>query len=263
MKKLLLSLLALNLFANNIINYNIYKRDDRLDIMLSFDSPLNVKDGDIRILKGADYIGVVLNDVKVADRSSQILNMPYVNQMLIYPLGDSTVLEFKTKEKLNIIPALTKDDGFGLRIRVMPPQVQNTKNIEYLEDNIDYSSYYKVIIVLILLLMALFFIKRKLNKKLQNPVLNSKNNVASFLNINPNKANIICEKQLDKDNKFMVIEYENAQYKLIIGNSNIWLDNAKNEEENFEEYFEINKQKLQNIIKQNALNSYKEKIAKQ
>ncbi|MBZ7980190.1 hypothetical protein AVBRAN12642_06030 [Campylobacter sp. RM12642] len=264
MKKIILLLISLNLFANNIINYNIYKRDDRIDVMLSFDSPYNAKDGDIRILSGSDYVGVVLNNVKISERNSQILNMPYAEQLLMYPLGESTVLEFKTKEKINVIPALTKDDGFGLRIRVMPKttnQVQNNE-IKYAEDNNIDSKLYSMIGVLAILVLILIFVKRQLAKKGKISNLNSKQKVASFLNINENQAVVICEKQLDKDNKFIVIDYENSRYKLIIGNTNIWLDAPNQTEENFESYFEENKQKLQNMIKQNALNSYKEKISK-
>ncbi len=38
MKVLLLSILALPLFAVELISYNIYDRNDRVDLMLSFDS---------------------------------------------------------------------------------------------------------------------------------------------------------------------------------------------------------------------------------
>lgn len=264
MKKIILLLISLSVFANNIINYNVYKRDDRIDVMLSFDAPYTARDGDIRILSGSDYVGVVLNNIKISERNSQVLNMPYVEQLLMYPLGDSTVLEFKTKEKINVIPALTKDDGFGLRIRVMPKASNQVKesNIEYAKESDIDSKLYSIIGVLAILVLVLVYVRKQLAKKGQIPVSNSKNKAASFLNINANNAVIICERQLDKDNKFVVIDYENSRYKLIIGNTNIWLDAPNQAEENFESYFEENKQKLQNMIKQNALNSYKEKISK-
>lgn len=43
MKVLLLSILALPLFAVELISYNIYDRNDRVDLMLSFDSAYGVK----------------------------------------------------------------------------------------------------------------------------------------------------------------------------------------------------------------------------
>lgn len=265
MKKIILLLISLSVFANNIINYNIYKRDDRIDVMLSFDSPYSAKDGDIRILSGSDYVGVVLNNIKIAERNSQVLNMPYVEQLLMYPVGESTVLEFKTKEKLSIIPALTKDDGFGLRIRVLPKASnQNLANseIQYAEESDIDNKLYSMIGVLVAVILMLVYVKKQLSKKIKIPNSNSKQKVANFLNINENQAVVVCEKQLDKDNKFIVVDYENSRYKLIIGNTNIWLDAPSQSEENFETYFEENKQKLQNMIKQNALNSYKEKISK-
>lgn len=42
MKVLLLSILALPLFAVELISYNIYDRNDRVDLMLSFDSAYGV-----------------------------------------------------------------------------------------------------------------------------------------------------------------------------------------------------------------------------
>ncbi len=266
MKKLFLIFISLNLLANNIINYNVYKRDDRLDLMLSFDSPYKAREGDIRILSGSDYVGVVLSDVKIAEKNSLILNMPYVEQLLMYPYEDSTVLEFKTKQKIDVIPAVTKDDGFGLRIRVMPKKSPNeVTKIEYAEDKELFSpTYFAVLGILLILLLVLLYVKRQVSKKAKMPTNNLKTTkeAASFLNVNANKVNIICERQLDKDNRFMVIEYENAKYKLIIGNTNIWLDMPTQDEENFEEYFEENKQKLQNMIKQNALSTYRDKISK-
>lgn len=269
MKKIFLLLISLNLFAANIINYNIYKRDDRLDVMLSFDSPYRVKDGNIRILSGKGYSGVVLEGVKINEKNSLVLNMPYADQLIMYPHDDSTVLEFKTKETINIIPAVTKDDGFGLRIRVIPKRAKEASTIQYApEPEIFDFTYFAMIAVLFVLLGILIYIKKQINTKAsklssmnlknQSPIKTPKTKLTQ----NNFKTNIICEKQLDKDNKFIVLEHENTKYKLIIGNTNIWLDTPTKDDENFEDYFEENKLKLQNMIKQNNLNLYKEKISR-
>ncbi|EOD4832591.1 hypothetical protein ACJU1S_001801, partial [Campylobacter upsaliensis] len=103
-------------------------------------------------------------------------------------------------------------------------------------ESYDYTNYILVMLVLMLLLIVLWWLK--------------KTNVNS-----KNFGGIKFQRNIDRNNQLVVLDYENKRYVLIIGNSNLLLESkeipqeeAKVNEENFNSFFENNKRKIQNII---------------
>ncbi|MBZ7987185.1 hypothetical protein [Campylobacter canadensis] len=273
MRIVLFLLLASCVYASNLINYNIYKRDNYVDIMLSFDSPYENSE-QMRILNSSDATEVVLNDLKIADKSSININLPYVKDILFYQKDTNTIINITGDEKISIQPAITKD-RFGLRVRILP--LKNNANIQnnqivYADDIQDFSylRYFIVLCVLLVALIVLTLLKRKLAKNKHISVdkefkiedISSK--ASSFLSLNKTHCEILCIKRLDAYNTFVVLTCEKKKYHLIIGNTNILLSSsaAIEEQQDYEKYFNENKQKLESMLQKNAFNEYKQKVGK-
>ena len=81
------------------------------------------------------------------------------------------------------------------------------------------NSYFIVIAILLLVVFVLFLIKKRLN---------SKNFTKSWLfgNINVQTTNtkIIFQKQIDTQNRLFLLEFEDRQYLILSGPSNLLLD---------------------------------------
>lgn len=273
MRIILFFLLASCVYASNLINYNIYKRDNYVDIMLSFDSPYENSE-QMRILNSNDTTEVILNDLTLADKSSININLPYVKDILFYQKDANTIINIKGDEKLNIQPAITKD-RFGLRIRIVPlkdnEKVEANK-IVYADDIQDFSylRYFIVVCVLLVALIVLTLLKRKLTKSKhistgkEFKIEDISSKASAFLSLNKTHCEILCIKRLDAYNTFVVLTCEKKKYHLIIGNTNILLNSlaATEEQQDYEKYFNENKQKLESMLQKNAFNEYKQKVGK-
>ncbi|ECQ8136223.1 hypothetical protein F0035_01145 [Campylobacter upsaliensis] len=248
MKKIfLLLLMTMPLFSAKLINYNIYDRNDRVDLMLSFDSAYQ---GKISQKKEGEFALLSFEGLE-AKEELKSLNSKLINKIQISSKNNATHIMFQTKEKLNFSLS-TINDKFGLRIRALPeganlPSLSQPIKQEVDKQNdlmpkpkdiesYDYTNYILVMLVLMLLLIVLWWLK--------------KTNVNS-----KNFGGIKFQRNIDRNNQLVVLDYENKRYVLIIGNSNLLLESkeipqeeAKVNEENFNSFFENNKRKIQNII---------------
>ncbi|MBK1974062.1 hypothetical protein JG677_08405 [Campylobacter sp. TTU-622] len=83
-------------------------------------------------------------------------------------------------------------------------------------------------------------------------------------NIDIKNFNIIFQKPLDRNNQFMILEYNSKRYVMIIGQSNLLLESSEIpvdkmekdlEDKNFNSFFEENKRKIQNLINEKTKSS--------
>ena len=267
MKKIFLFFLALPLFGAELISYNIYDRNDRVDLMLSFDSVYN---GNISQKTEKNFTLVTLNDVKYSKEELKNLNSNLVSKVQISSKDNKTYIMFQNKTKTNLnISSI--NDKFGVRIRVSsenfnensnPPALALTGNLlnsnaaeEQTQElkiknssleSYDYTQYILVILVLVLLLVGLWWFKRTINSKI---FPNSKN------------FNISFQRPLDRNNQFIIIDYNNKRYVMIVGASNLLLesteiteDELQKDKDSFDSVFEENKRKIQNLIQKRQKN---------
>ncbi len=256
MKKIFLLFLVLPLFGVELINYNIYDRNDRVDLMLSFDGAYS---GDISQKTEKNFTLLTLNELKYSKEELKSLNSSLVDKVQISSKGNKTyiMLQNKTKIHLNISSI---NDKFGIRIRITearlneanispPANTATSSSTEFLPQGIqsssssekyDYTQYILVMFVLIVLLLGLWWFKRTMNSKI---FLNSKNFTVAF------------QRPLDKNNQFMILDYKNKRYVVIVGASNLLLESLEipeeemqKKEEDFNSVFEENKRKIQKII---------------
>lgn len=262
MRILLLCLFALPLFAAELISYNIYDRNDRVDLMLSFDSAYN---GKISQKKEKDLTLLTFTDLKYSKEELKDLNSQLVNKVSISSKSNNTYIILQNKQDISLnISSI--NDKFGVRIRALEKGKDNTlveqniinsnANEELMPkpkstslEGYDYTNYILVMLVLMALLIVLWWIKRTM----------------SFRNSGVSRDfRIVFQRFLDKNNQLIVFEYANKRYTMIMGNSNIVLDNIeipdyepiKTEqiEKTFDSFFEENKKRIQSLIEQRQKN---------
>ncbi len=353
LKKFALFLLFLTLFipafAAKLVNFSVYDREDRVDLMLSFDAPYN---GHISQMKQGNIIAISLNDLLTDKAQSQNLSKGIVKKVLITPQNNKTAIALETSSQANInISSI--NNKIGLRIRILNANaggansnsagnVQNSgansnmaansntnlntaPNQGFLAspntlahpnatnssansqnspatnqansgtnlnpqtnsqtpvpqgknsslDGFDLKNYILVLIFLLAILIFLWWFKKRLAK---NYHFDSKD------------FKIIFQRALDKNNQFMILEYEQKRFVLIVGSSNTLLEvkdaplqnftsnkqenftqtkvqssvknasferaqnaSSKNsKEKSFDNFFEENRQKIQRLIQKNS-----------
>lgn len=274
MKKIFLGIfLCINLFATNLLTYNVYQREDRLDIVLGFDSPY--MEQIIQKPYNIPFYTLVFSDLVYDGVIDKNLNATLADVMQISSKGNQTFITFKSSKTLDMNAVFLDKEKFSVRIRLAPkseitaqmaPSNINSKpNIEqklvFNQKENDVSTKYVIVVgILCILIFVLLFLKKKINQ-----------NGGKIFQINNKNLNVKYERYLDKNNRFMVLEYEKQSYVVIIGNTNLLLDKKgiSSPNENFEAYFEQNKAKIQNMLslranemssRKNSLNSYKNRL---
>ncbi|MBX1886853.1 hypothetical protein [Campylobacter peloridis] len=246
MKIFFILFLAIPLFAVKILDYNIYQRDDRVDITFSFDRPYDLG---ITQKKKDDIVIFTLN-AQTSKEEDKVLNSNIIKKIKIFSQDKKTYIALTTANKVDLY-ADSIGDKFGLRVRAQKENSEklNTKTIQTKEETLqdyDFTNYILVMCVLILLLIVLWVLKIYLKQK--QPL--------------DRNFNLIFQRALDRHNQLLVFEYGGKRYTMIVGNSNIVLDttqalNDKNnelattinsKEKDFDSYFEENKQRLQNLL---------------
>lgn len=321
-------------YGAKLTSFSVYDREDRVDLMLSFDAPYN---GHISQMKQGNIIAISLNELITDKAQSENLSKGIVKKVLITPQAGKTAIAFETSKEANInISSI--NNKIGLRIRVLSadgksgagnstgsvtssqnsgaggassqnsaganqgflasPSALNALNssnpqnsgaansgaISSVNSNtnlnsqsaqtnsqqtplpqskgsslegFDLKNYILVLAVLFGLLIFLWWFKKRL---------------AKTHHFDSKDFKIIFQRALDKNNQFMILEYENKRFVMIIGSSNTLLEikdapfsnetsnsSAKNtatnskapKEKSFDNFFEENKAKLQKLIQKN------------
>jgi flagellar biogenesis protein FliO len=276
MKKIILFfMLCFYAFGANLLTHNIYVRTDRVDIMLSFDSPY---EGKIYQVKNKNGTSLKLEDLSFNKIIKKEINSNIIQNLLIQPNKNNLNIVLTSKNDIGVIASKTAD-GFGLRIRasLLHPYaknssnsntlgVNNTNKIETFQDSKLLDTRYIIVIVfLFVLLLFMFWIKRKVAKKQNQSVENSwlfKKGTSGGEEIK-----IIKRKPIDANNSVILVEFEDKRYLLASGNSNVLLDTFGQSEleevSDFEKAFEDNRKKLDDYLKlqDQKLNSYKDRAS--
>ncbi|EAJ3099172.1 hypothetical protein CV507_02955 [Campylobacter coli] len=260
MKVLLLSILALPLFAVELISYNIYDRNDRVDLMLSFDSAYG---GKISQKKEKNLTLLTLSDLKYSKEELKSLNSGLVDKISISSKDNNTYIMLQNKEPISL-ELSSINDKFGVRIRAVqqgkesinPEQSNLSTNEEPILNSkktslegYDYTNYILVMLVLFVLLIVLWWLKRTL----------------AFKNTGVSRDfRMVFQRFLDKNNQLIVFEYASKRYTMIVGNSNIVLEEieipdyepkvTEKSEKNFDSFFKENKKRIQSLIEQRQKN---------
>lgn len=282
----LIILLTNSLLGATLLNQNIYDRENRVDLMLSFDTPYN---GKIRQAKDNKAINIFLSNVQLQQPFSKQLQNSIVSSITITRAGsDSIMIKISSESKKLKVEASRTLDKFGLRLRIIPITISNKST--YIEPSYEYTNsssqsqpinfknssesllgwrYWIVIGIMLFLLIILYFIKKK---GIGSTAINGGWLMPKSQQISPIPDAVIrYQKPIDRSNRIVLLEFNKRQYLMLLGNSNILLDSFSQtsiieDEDSFNQLFEENKKQLNHFLKENhpdAYEAFKENASKE
>jgi len=267
--------------ASNLLTHNIYERSDRVDIMLSFDSPY---EGKISLKKGSNITTLTLKDLSYDKLIEKNINSDIIQAITIEPNSDFLNVVLKSKNKIIVLASKTVD-GFGLRIRTKqiaaakkepasanktPDTATKTPYIPNITDNLIDGRYITVMIILLSMLLFMYWMKRKITNK-SKQMTDKKSWLFNALPASTTEShiNVLRKKEIDSKNSVVLIEFEEKKYLVMTGSSNVLLEKFSNDEvktnSDFETAFEDNRKKLDEYLKlqeNQPLDSYKAKASR-
>ncbi len=226
LKKLILFLSIVPLFASMILNLNVKESKSRVDLFINFDIPF---EGTIVKKLDKEKIILYIKDAKILSPWSKKLHTPFLYEIDVTPArGGSNVVLYTTKKvKVN---ALRSKDGFSLKISILNPYAAPPKSAP--SWHISLSSLWWIVagvVALLLIFLLLRIVTKGKTQKSKTIVLptQQENFVIKF------------EKPLDERNKIALISHKGINYLVIIGNNNVLLGKYREGEiesvEDFEE----------------------------
>ncbi|MBL4730566.1 MAG: hypothetical protein JKY28_04225 [Sulfurimonas sp.] len=280
-KLFLLLLLPLLLNASKILSYNIYDRTDRVDIMITFDTPYT---GKIRQSISASKIIIKLENASIESTKSKLINSQFLSSINITPLATYTKITAVVPSSV-LLKASKTSDSYGLRLRFSKTTTskntaQNTgtkfapnslSSLPTKEDSSISTNYYIVIAILFIGIIILFTLKNKMS------IANSKEKSNSWLFKTANHSNkqnadgvsIRFQKNIDSKNTVVMLDFVGQSYLLLMGTNNILLDkftdNKPNTQDDFDSILQNRHEELNDFLNENEekdpMEIYKEKAA--
>ncbi|WP_201353604.1 hypothetical protein [Hydrogenimonas urashimensis] len=280
----LIILLIHPLFSAVLLNENLYERENRIDLMLSFDTPF---DGEIkkRTEKGG-IINILLTRSEIQKPFFQTIRKSFVESIAVTKSGEKrTLVKIVPSTGAIGVQASKTVDGFGLRLRIYPLTQQKRKsapatatlptkskgiseksptaakplNTLKSDETVPGWRYWSVLALLLLLLLILWFVKKKGVGGLAKGgwLMPGGGPLAQKL---PEEAVIRFQKPLDASNRLLLIEFGKKQYLTIVGNTNLLLDRFSagsiEGEEDFARMFQANKKQLDHFLQENHPDAY-------
>lgn len=244
----LLLILALPLFATKLLEYKIHnEQKDSVNITLSFDSTYN---GKIEEERNKEMLRLTLNGVSYAKEELKTINSPLITKMLISPnpKENKTIIALEVKDDVRL-NTQNINDNTGLMIRALDKQAP-TGTLSFRQEpqksnfggKFDYTSYIIIVSILIVLLGILWWLSRGMKGKSQ-----------------AKQFRVLFQRALDRQNKFVILEFDSKHYIMVVGSSNVLLDvvekgsqkpqTEEKKPKSFENFFNENKERLQKLIK--------------
>jgi flagellar biogenesis protein FliO len=270
---LLFSLTFTLLNASKIINQTVYEKENRVDIMLSFDTPY---DGKISQKRDKTDIILMLKDAKILKDTQRKIISPIIQKMQILPYADGLLIKLSSDEAFEVKASKTVDN-YGLRLRVSPQQIvsldeslvidEEPKNFKTKKDDEIGSSYVKMIFTLLGLLVFLYFLKRwflSRNSQVGSSWLFDKKSPNQ--NQKHDGIKILQQRGIDHKNRVALISFEGKKYLVLLGEGNILLDKFDDDltSSAFDQHLDENEKALNAFIsgENKKLDAYKDRASK-
>jgi hypothetical protein len=289
-KFLLLLSIPFLLSASKILSYNIYDRTDRVDVMITFDTPYN---GVIKQSNSNSIITIKLENASIESSKIKQLSSKYIRSITITPMEEYTQIVAEIPPSVALQASKTSD-SYGLRLRFAAPEILPQTNVEQRSEvskdefaslptkkGDDLSqSYYIVVSILILGIGILFYIKKRValpqTKQKQASWLFQENSSEEeekkefTAPTSQSNVTIRFQKALNSDNSVVMLDYGEQSYLVLMGKSNILLDkfsdNKPTNQSEFETILQNRHKELDNFLNnaddyKESLRIYKEKAA--
>ena len=242
-----LLLLPALLWGAKILSYNVYDRNDRVDVMLTFDTPY---EGVLRQNRKGDTVIIKLEEAFIEAPKLKNVNSKYLGKLSIAPQGDNIEITAQVSNDVTMQASKTSD-SYGLRLRFMHPVFTDSPEItppvdetavEGLPTKSDSEfeqSYYVVIAILLIGIGILFWLKQNIAKRAESihnepktpwlfNKLSSEPKTAAAAPIkNPGEmggVHIRFQKTLDNSHTVAMLDYGTMSYLVLLGNNTLLLD---------------------------------------
>ena len=278
MKHLLLLLLPFLLFGSKILSYNVYERSNRVDVMLTFDTPF---EGKLSQIKKNNKIILKLQGASIEAPKIKNINTSYLHKMTITPIASHTEVILQTATSVSMSASKTSD-SYGLRLRFtkgLPASKTNTKQatsflnntgLETKNESEFNNSYYIVIAILLLGIIIMLWLKKKMGP----PTAKGKQPWLFKGSTKKEGISVRFQKPLDPKNRVAMLDFEGQSYLVLLGNSNILLDKYSQgkpvrTQTEFDKILDDNKEELDSYLQLDnvddiePLQSYKDKASAQ
>ena len=278
MRYLLLLLLPLILFGSKILSYNVYERSNRVDVMLTFDTPF---EGKLSQVTRNNQIILKLKGASIEAPKIKNINTSYLHKMTITPINSHTEIILQTAKDVSMSASKTSD-AYGLRLRfikgnpVTKSPVKETSAIAGLSGlptkaaNEFNNSYYIVIAVLLIGIFIMLWLKKRMGL----PQAKGKQPWLFKGGAKKEGISVRFQKPLDPKNRVVMLDYEGHSYLVVIGTSNVLLDKYNgdkpiNTQSEFDKILDDNRTELDSYLQLDksddieSLQSYKEKASAQ
>lgn len=241
-KLFLLFLLPLSLYSSKILSYNIYDRTDRVDVMITFDTPY---DGVIKQSIGKSTITIKLEDATIESAKIKQISSNYIKSLSITPMEGYTKIVASVPSSV-VIKASKTSDAYGLRLRFTTKTevIKESSSATQAEtspfsalptkkDGGMSKSYFIVTAILILGIIIMLYIKNKVvpknSKQKQTSPWLFKNNSESPSEPSQHTTDVSIRFQssIDKENSVVMLDFGEQSYLVLMGKSNVLLDKFK------------------------------------
>lgn len=245
MKKipLLLLLFTTMVWGSKILSYNVYDRHERVDVMLTFDTPY---EGVLRQNQQGQTITIKLEEASIDTPLNKTISSTHLQNITIAPSGDQIVITAKVSNGV-VLQASKTSDSYGLRLRFSPPttmptlsdsQEQVSEALPTKDESEFERSYYVVIGILIVGIAILFWLKQSIAKKttaLQSepktpwlfnslPKASANTNNLPITDLENGGVQIRFQKTLDPSHSVAMLDFGTMSYLVLLGNNTILLD---------------------------------------
>ncbi|MDD2780680.1 hypothetical protein [Sulfuricurvum sp.] len=242
-----LLLLPALLWGAKVLSYNVYDRNDRVDVMLTFDTPY---EGVLRQNRQGNTVVIKLEEAFIESPKIKDVNSKYLGKLTIAPQGEHIEIVAVVSSGVSMQASKTSD-SYGLRLRFMHPvsteALQPTPPVDETalqglptkSDGEFEQSYYVVIGILVIGIGILFWLKQNIAKRAETmhnepktPWLFNKNSTEPKSTPIPGMKgstdaggiHIRFQKTLDSSHTVAMLDYGTMSYLVLLGNNTLLLD---------------------------------------
>ena len=234
------------LYATTITEQKVYAKEDRVDLMLTFDTPYEGKIS--KTTKEGDTI-LLLDKLDAKEKFSKTLTSPIIDQITVASGEGKVLIKLQSSHPIQVEASKTIDKR-GMRIRIKSDFLaQHDTTLKPIPAPIetpatDYNfsfAFMKVMFVLGGLILLLWFLKKWLEKRNNQNWLFGKDGTQEDIKV-------LQQKPIDMKNRVVLLGYEEKKYLLLLGENNLLLDKFEDEEAAFEKLLQKNGKKLKDYL---------------
>lgn len=216
-------------FSAQLVNFKLDESNaNALNIAFSFDTPIakcqknNANTPCIDENRSKDKLLLSFKNVNYAKTNEIInINSPFINKMLVSASAGETLVMLNVSEDARLGSAF---NGRVFTLSASPKNQTSPQSVENKAqskggfgglfdsvafDNFNFTQYLLVMGILLALLILLWLLNRTLRRS---------------KGLKGKEFRILFQRQLDKNNKFIILQYDSKRYAMVIGASNTLLN---------------------------------------